>query len=275
MNSPITTPIAVSMKMMGIVFLIGAASIPVAALAEPSPQGLHAAMTKFAASKPSKQLELAPAPASACYEDVTEGAIADCTAEIKRTAAKDLDRPYNARGWVYYNTGDFDHALADYNEAIRRNARTPDAWGNRAMIELYRDDLAKALADISQAAEISPEDPTTALWLDIIGDRNGIRSSLARRSEKFDMTKWPGPIVKLYMGDLTPAAVLAAADQSDVNVRTLHTCQANFYIGMLKLRAGAKTDAARYLHEAASKCRPADIEHHASVLELQRIERKR
>ena len=274
MNSRIATSIAVSMKMMGIAFLMGAALIPVAASAEASPQAPHAAMTKFAASKPSRQLELAPAP-GVCYEDVTEGAIADCTAEIKRTAAKDLDRPYNARGWVYYNTGDFDHALADYNEAIRRNARTPDAWGNRAMIELYRDDLAKALADMSQAAEISPEDPTTALWLDIIGDRNGIRSSLARRSEKFDMTKWPGPIVKLYMGDLTPAAVLAAADQSEVNVRTLHTCQANFYIGMLKLRAGAKTDAAKYLREAVSKCRPADIEHHASVLELQRIEPKR
>jgi hypothetical protein len=32
---------------------------------------------------------------------------------------------------------------------------------------------------------------------------------------RIDMTKWPAPVIRLYLGQMTPDSVLAAADSPD------------------------------------------------------------
>jgi hypothetical protein len=49
------------------------------------------------------------------------------------------------------------------------------------------------------------------------------------------MTVWPAPVIKLFMDQMTPAAVLAAADNPDATRKKSQVCEANFYSGELSL----------------------------------------
>jgi lipoprotein NlpI len=64
------------------------------------------------------------------------------------------------------------------------------------------------------------------------------------------MAVWPAPVIRMFLGQMTPAAVLAAADDPDVNKKD-QVCDANFYGGELALRTGAKDEAARLFRLAA------------------------
>jgi hypothetical protein len=58
------------------------------------------------------------------------------------------------------------------------------------------------------------------------------------------MTAWPAPVVRLFLGQMTLAVVLAAADDPNPTEKKFQVCQANFYSGELALRT-AKDEAAR------------------------------
>ena len=68
------------------------------------------------------------------------------------------------------------------------------------------------------------------------------------------MTVWPAPVVRMFLGQMTPAAVLAVADNPDPRVKKDQVCEANFYSGEIALRIGAKDEAARLFKTAARDC---------------------
>ena len=96
------------------------------------------------------------------------------------------------------------------------------------------------LADINQATALDPEYTYTALWLDIVAHRSNVPSRLSAATEKLEMTGWPAPLVRLYLGQTSPERVLAAAEGSKSK-----TCDANFYAGEFSNRNGQKDEATR------------------------------
>ncbi len=54
---------------------------------------------------------------------------------------------WNNRGMVYYDKGDYDKALSDFNESIRVQPTHPDAYNNRSIIYYQRKDYQKALEE--------------------------------------------------------------------------------------------------------------------------------
>src|SRR5262249_19175289 len=138
----------------------------------------------------------------------------------------------------------------------------------RGLLSLYAGNGAKALADISQAADLDPKDPFNALWLDIVGQRNGVQSRLPVSAAQIDLAKWPGPIVKLFLGQLTPEAVLASVDEAPGRNKKRQICQANFYIGVWHMRNEQKEEGTRLLKLAESDCYKTQLEWRAATAEL-------
>ena len=141
------------------------------------------------------------------------------------------------------------------------------------MTYLYHGNAARALADVNQASELDPKDAYHALWVNIVGQRNRLASRLEQAITKVDMTKWPGPVLRLFLGQSTPAAVLAAADSPDAKKKNGQICEANFYSGIVALRKGVKDEAAKLYRSAADACPRDFIEWYAAHAELKQLGR--
>jgi lipoprotein NlpI len=188
-------------------------------------------------------------------KDDFDRAIADYSQAISLNP-KDPDF-FNNRAFVYSEKGDFDRAISDYSEAVRLSPKNDVYYARRGRAYFYSGNLAKALADMSQAAELDPTDANEALWLEIVGQRSGATSRLSQATAKIDMTQWPAPMIRMFLGQLTPAAALAAADDPDPKKKKSQVCKANFYSGELSLNKGLKDEAIRLFRLAARDC-PSD-----------------
>jgi lipoprotein NlpI len=87
-----------------------------------------------------------------------------------------------------------------------------------------------------------------------VNKRSNLRSRLAEATAQIDMTSWPAPVVRLYLGQMTPGAVLAAADDADAGVKRRQVCEANFFLGEIALQQGTKEEAARLFRLATTDC---------------------
>jgi lipoprotein NlpI len=166
---------------------------------------------------------------------------------------------YANRGDVYRSEHDYDDAIADYTQAIKVDPKYPRAYLGRGIVELYTNSPANAYADFTQAGDIAPDYAFAAIWLEIADKRDKLPSRLDEATAQVDMTKWPAPVIRLYLGQMTPDALLAAADDPYAAVKAGQTCEANFYTGELALMQGRKHDATQLFDVAASQC-PKDYD---------------
>jgi tetratricopeptide (TPR) repeat protein len=63
----------------------------------------------------------------------------------------------NQQGLAKQNLGDWDGAMADYNEAIRLDPNYSAAYDNRGNVKRQKGDLNGAMADINQAIRLNPK----------------------------------------------------------------------------------------------------------------------
>ena len=233
-------------------------------------------------------------------------AIADYGEVIKR-APKDACIPcaYRGRARAWRKKNDLDKAIADYGEAIKLKPKANSFYADRASAWVEKRDYVRAIADYDEAIKLDPEDMTyyfgrgrarlyankpaesvtdldragelsvkyayPALWLDIAGARAGLPSRLAAAAAKLDMTKWPAPVVRLYLGQSTLDDLLTATEDTDVEIKKARVCEAHFYAGELALRQGNKNEAKRLLGMALKECPVSYVEHDGAVAELKAL----
>ena len=116
-----------------------------------------------------------------------------------------------------------------------------------------------------------PKYAYVALWLEIVGARNGLPSRLAQTTSQLDMTAWPAPVIGLFLGQMTPAALLAAADDPDPAKKNGQVCEANFDNAELLLSKGAKGEATPLFKLAVADCPHSFIEWDAANFELKAL----
>jgi tetratricopeptide (TPR) repeat protein len=183
-------------------------------------------------------------------------AIADYNEAI-RLNPKDV-LAYDQRGHAYQANGDTDRAVADYGQAISLNPKDAWAYKNRGVAYLYGGAPDKARADLRQAAGLAPKDAYSALWLDIAERRDDLPSPLAQAAKQLEMTAWPAPVVRLFLGETTLAETIAAADDKDATKKRRQVCDANLYGAEFLLLQGRKQEALDLYRLAASDC-PNDL----------------
>ncbi|HEY6255457.1 MAG TPA: hypothetical protein VIY51_06640 [Xanthobacteraceae bacterium] len=152
---------------------------------------------------------------------------------------------------------DLEQVIVYYNAAIKADPKDDDAYFHRGLANFYAGAIPQALADLGRASKLDPQYAYYPLWIDIIdkrGSRDNRASRLAQAVAQIDMTKWPAPVVRMFLGQATPEAVLAAADDPDPKTKKGQVCEANFYSGELALQQGAKDEAVRLFRLAAADC---------------------
>ena len=85
------------------------------------------------------------------------------------------------------------------------------------------------------------------------------------------MTRWPAPVIRMFLGQMTPEAVLAAADHPEAHIKREQVCEANVYSGELALQQGRKNEARRRFRAAVADCPKALIEWSAANAELKAL----
>jgi lipoprotein NlpI len=179
-------------------------------------------------------------------------AIADFDEAIKRNPKQSDAFVY--RGMMWRLKGDMKRAIADHTQATRLDPRNGAGFFNRGMEYYLSGALPQALADLSQATALVPSAPYPALVLDVVTAKSGVASLLKERSGAIDMGVWPAPAIRLLLGQLTPDALAAAAEDGEAATKANRMCEADFYIGVSLARAGRPDEAADKWQEALAKC---------------------
>ncbi|HEY4405226.1 MAG TPA: hypothetical protein VGN55_11340 [Xanthobacteraceae bacterium] len=163
---------------------------------------------------------------------------------------------------------DLNQIIVYYDAAIEREPKDDDAYFHRGIANFYAGDRLRAMADVRQANGLDPQYPYYALWIHIINKRGNAASGLPQAIAQIDMTKWPAPVIRLFLGQTTPAAVLAAAADPDPTVRRGQICEAHFYSAEFALQQGNRKEAARLFRLAAAGCTRDFVEGAAALSEL-------
>jgi len=123
---------------------------------------------------------------------------------------------------------------------------------------------------LNQASELDSKYAYTALWLDIVNKRSNLPSRLAAAAKEIDMSKWPAPVIRLYLGQ---SIVLAGfpEHEPDDNTEIAHICEGDFYRAELILQRGDKDKAAALFRAAAVVCPLDYVEHDGAVAELKAL----
>ena len=164
--------------------------------------------------------------------------------------------------------GDLDGAIADHSQAVSVDPRSAAAYFNRGMEYYLTGAMPKALADLSQASALAPNELYLGLLLDVTAVRSGLPGTLKEQSAKFDMAAWPAPAVRLLLQQLTPEALAAAADDGPASDKPRRQCEAHFYTGVALARAGKPDAAAAEWRQALANCPKPTPERSYAEVEL-------
>jgi lipoprotein NlpI len=196
-------------------------------------------------------------------------AIADYDAALR--LKKDYQPAYFNRGNSYQAIGRFEAAASDYDAAIKLKPDDVGAIHNRGFVNFYLGNYAASGEDFKRGAA---NDAYLAIWRHLALSRIGQadpRELALNTVVKYDRDIWPGPIIALFLGQMKPAQVLAAAQAGDAKKRREQGCEAAFYLAEYALLRVEIGDAQRLFREALDGCPAGFVEHLASEAELKRL----
>jgi tetratricopeptide (TPR) repeat protein len=188
---------------------------------------------------------------------------------------------YVDRGLAYWTKGDIRQAIADFTSAITANPDHTLAYRHRISAYFATDNLEKALADYDKLRALRPNDLDIAMnygwlnwqfdhvqnsadafrtfsegnafswaWLQLANIRLG--KPMTGYKEDIESRKWPGHIPRFYLGHLSEADVLKAAEDTG---NPGPVCEAHIMTAMWRVVHDDRAGAAPLLKIATEKCK--------------------
>ena len=204
-------------------------------------------------------------------------AVGDFTKAIELARPKDpIAVFYVDRAASYEVDRQFEKALADYGEAINRDGHFARAYFGRGRVEFLRGDMGAAGADFTRALEANPADYYPLLWLFLAQSHSDGRDAaveLRRRASQLDLANWPGPIIRVLLGELAPKQVEPPSQPqawTDAERKAGSACELSFYLGELRLVKGERAGAVALFKTSLDSGIREYIEYAAAAYELDR-----
>jgi tetratricopeptide (TPR) repeat protein len=179
------------------------------------------------------------------------------------------------RGLAHSNEGDEDLAIQDFNEVIRLQPKYALAYEKRGDAYFFQSNLTEAIANFEDAISAAPSSNAAvyaSLMLHLAMKRQGQDDAgqLAKVAAAADLSKWPGPVLKFYLGQMTAEDVMKAAN-SDIEMQKWHVCEANYFTGEDALLHHQEATGLARLKAARDGCPKGDTEYRAALVELYRL----
>lgn len=153
-----------------------------------------------------------------CYEaarshNTSAGAVAQCDDALKLMTLTPEDEvaTYVNRGILRATRGDVPGALADYDQALRRNPREPEAWLNKGFATLRQGDPAASVTFFDKAVSNKTREPAVAHYgRGIAHEQAGnLRAAYADFVRARDLSpEWPAPRNELIRFQVRPRPAL-------------------------------------------------------------------
>ena len=198
-----------------------------------------------------------------------QGAADDATAYADAPVAVAQGFARDGARWVHFV--DLDRAFGDYNEAIRLQSTNSGFYRDRAVAELYSDRAGAAANDLVTAIKLRPSYHYFVMWLHIARTRVGQSDpkELADVAGALDRSKWPWPVIGLFLGSTSPEDVRASAQSAgSPGAQRDQLCEADFYLGFYQQQKGAQGEARPLFQSAVDSCQKSFVEYRAARLEL-------
>jgi lipoprotein NlpI len=108
--------------------------------------------------------------------------------------------------------------------------------------------------DIAHSLSLAPTDTYSVLWLYLARARGGkdAKAALRENSAALKSTTWPEPVIRMYLGSLKPADVLASAKDSNATKNSEQHCEAYFFLGEDALLRGHLVKARKLFQQSIS-----------------------
>ena len=206
----------------------------------------------------------------------TDDALRDFAAVLGNASAPAADKAaaYMARGHLFVDMALYQSAVSDFTRA----AATDGRWQGTALraagfAQFYAGAFAQSAEAFAQSMRTRPE-PYELLFWHIAGSRagtadaDGFRAQATRPRPGFPLIEprpWPDTLLRLFLGDITPDALAAAAATEG------QRCEAAFYAGEWHVVQGRPAAARASFTAAAASCPHSFVEYPAAIAELARL----
>ncbi len=184
-------------------------------------------------------------------------AIALCASDAKA---------YGELGVVHMLKLEWEPAIVNLTQAIKLDPAEASHPQNRGFTQFFRGEFGAAADDLDRSLSIT-HDPYVLLLYCLAQSRMGLNGigQLRDSALGLDLTKWPGPIINLFLGSISPDALITEA------IEDRKKAEGHFYIGQWYLLRNALTEAVAALKEAERLCPVSFPEHAGALAELERL----
>ena len=190
----------------------------------------------------------------------------DTAVELAPRDAKLRDARANAQ----LTNGRYNDALGDFDEGLKIDPGNPALYFGRGRTNLFLESTSAAIDDLKVAVRLRPTDANAVIWLHIArlhantADDNEFAANAARVKRGF----WPGAVLDLYLGALTPTETLAKAQEGAPEDSEKRICEAQFYTADYGIHRGASNEAIDVMKGVISRCRAFALVYGAAQAEV-------
>jgi len=184
----------------------------------------------------------------------------------------DYESAYVRRGFVRVAQRDFKKALSDFDKAVELD-RSPGTLSQRGIARFYAGQYRDAEADLAASVAGAPKNAYGVLWLYLARLHQGKDETAALRdqSRALNLSTFPGPVIRYYLGEATVDDVMMAAKKGTRQEQREQLCEASFYLGEQFLLRGNRDEAVRLFRQATGTGLTYFYEYQGAAVAMQRL----